>query len=58
MTDDEMGRQHKEGWTWVLSMLAQRFASSFGQYLGVTSHAVILVALMGVVNPACQKLRA
>ena len=26
--DDEMGRQHKEGWEWVLSMLAQRFAQS------------------------------
>jgi uncharacterized protein YndB with AHSA1/START domain len=25
--DDEMGLQHKEGWTWVLSMLAERFAS-------------------------------
>jgi len=25
--DDEMGHQHKEGWTWVLSMLAERFAS-------------------------------
>ena len=25
--DDELGRQHKEGWTWVLSMLAERFAS-------------------------------
>jgi len=25
--DDEMGRRHKEGWTWVLSMLAQRFAA-------------------------------
>jgi uncharacterized protein YndB with AHSA1/START domain len=25
--DDEMGRQHKEGWTWVLSMLAERFVS-------------------------------
>jgi hypothetical protein len=24
---DEMRRQHKEGWAWVLSMLAQRFAS-------------------------------
>jgi uncharacterized protein YndB with AHSA1/START domain len=24
--DDEMGRQHKEGWDWVLSMLAERFA--------------------------------
>jgi uncharacterized protein YndB with AHSA1/START domain len=24
--DDEMGRQHKEGWTWVLSTLAERFA--------------------------------
>jgi len=23
--DDEMGRQHEGGWTWVLSMLAQRF---------------------------------
>ena len=23
--DDEMGRQHKDGWDWVLSMLAQRF---------------------------------
>ncbi len=25
--DDAMGRQHKEGWTWVLSMLAERFAA-------------------------------
>ena len=25
--DDDMGRQHKEGWTWVLSMLAERFAA-------------------------------
>ena len=25
--DDELGRQHQEGWTWVLSMLAERFAS-------------------------------
>src|SRR5712692_8009593 len=25
--DDEMGRQHKEGWTWVLSALAEGFAS-------------------------------
>lgn len=25
--DDEMGRQHKDGWAWVLSMLAQRFVS-------------------------------
>ena len=24
--DDELGRQHKDGWTWVLSMLAERFA--------------------------------
>jgi uncharacterized protein YndB with AHSA1/START domain len=24
--DDEMGQQHKEGWTWTLSALAQRFA--------------------------------
>ena len=25
--DDAMGHQHKEGWTWVLSMLAERFAA-------------------------------
>jgi uncharacterized protein YndB with AHSA1/START domain len=25
--DDKMGRQHKDGWTWVLSMLAEQFAS-------------------------------
>jgi uncharacterized protein YndB with AHSA1/START domain len=25
--DDEMGRKHEQGWAWVLSMLAQRFAS-------------------------------
>jgi uncharacterized protein YndB with AHSA1/START domain len=25
--DDEMGRQHKEGWTWILSMLAESIAS-------------------------------
>jgi uncharacterized protein YndB with AHSA1/START domain len=25
--DDEMGRQHQDGWSWVLSMLAERFAS-------------------------------
>jgi uncharacterized protein YndB with AHSA1/START domain len=24
--DDEMGREHKEGWTWLLSMVAERFA--------------------------------
>ena len=23
--NDEMGRRHKDGWTWVLSMLAMRF---------------------------------
>jgi hypothetical protein len=23
--DDEMVRPHEEGWTWVLSMLAERF---------------------------------
>jgi hypothetical protein len=23
--DDERGIRHKEGWTWVLSMLAERF---------------------------------
>jgi uncharacterized protein YndB with AHSA1/START domain len=26
--DDEMGHRHQEGWTWVLSMLAERFAQS------------------------------
>jgi uncharacterized protein YndB with AHSA1/START domain len=26
--DDEMGRKHKDGWTWCLSMLAERFASA------------------------------
>jgi uncharacterized protein YndB with AHSA1/START domain len=26
--DDEMGRRHKDGWTWVLSMLAERFAAN------------------------------
>ena len=25
--DDEMGRQHKDGWTWALSILAERFAA-------------------------------
>jgi uncharacterized protein YndB with AHSA1/START domain len=25
--DDEMGRQHQDGWAWVLSMLAERFAA-------------------------------
>lgn len=25
--DDAMGRQHEEGWTWVLSMLNERFGS-------------------------------
>lgn len=25
--DDEMGRQHRDGWAWILSMLGQRFAS-------------------------------
>jgi uncharacterized protein YndB with AHSA1/START domain len=25
--DDELGRQHKDGWTWVLSMLAERFGA-------------------------------
>jgi len=23
--DDEMGRSHKEGWTWYLNVLAERF---------------------------------
>jgi uncharacterized protein YndB with AHSA1/START domain len=26
--DDEMGRRHQDGWTWVLSMLAERFSRS------------------------------
>jgi uncharacterized protein YndB with AHSA1/START domain len=26
--DDAMGRQHKDGWTWVLSLLAERFIKS------------------------------
>ena len=25
--DDDLGRQHRDGWTWVLSMLAERFGS-------------------------------
>ena len=25
--DDEMGHQHREGWTWILSMLAQGLAA-------------------------------
>jgi hypothetical protein len=25
--DDELGRQHKDGWTWILSALAEGFAS-------------------------------
>ena len=25
--DDAMGRRHEDGWTWVLSMLAERFAA-------------------------------
>jgi len=25
--DDELGRRHKEGWTWILSALADAFAS-------------------------------
>ncbi len=27
LADDEMGRGHKEGWTWTLSMLEQRLAA-------------------------------
>ena len=26
--DDEMGHRHKDGWTWILSMLAERFERS------------------------------
>ena len=26
--DDDLGRQHKDGWAWVLSALADRFASN------------------------------
>jgi uncharacterized protein YndB with AHSA1/START domain len=25
--DDELGRQHEEGWTWMLSLIEKRFAS-------------------------------
>jgi uncharacterized protein YndB with AHSA1/START domain len=25
--DDEMGLKHKDGWTWILSMLAERFGA-------------------------------
>ncbi len=25
--DDELGRQHHDGWTWILSMLAERFVA-------------------------------
>jgi uncharacterized protein YndB with AHSA1/START domain len=27
LPDDELGRQHEQGWTWMLSALAQRFES-------------------------------
>jgi hypothetical protein len=27
LPDDDMGRQHKEGWTWILSKLAEGFAA-------------------------------
>jgi len=27
LPDDEMGRQHKDGWTWILNMLAQAIAA-------------------------------
>jgi uncharacterized protein YndB with AHSA1/START domain len=27
LPDDEMGRQHQEGWTWIVSKLAERFES-------------------------------
>ena len=33
--DDAMGRQHKEGWNWILSMLAERFSS--GRSVPVTT---------------------
>jgi uncharacterized protein YndB with AHSA1/START domain len=26
--DDEMGRRHEQGWAWILSKLAERFATS------------------------------
>ena len=26
--DDELGHQHKEGWTWILAALAERFVST------------------------------
>jgi hypothetical protein len=28
LPDDDMGRQHKDGWSWMLSVLAERFVSS------------------------------
>jgi uncharacterized protein YndB with AHSA1/START domain len=28
VVDDEMGRGHKQGWTWLLDMVAERFAKS------------------------------
>jgi uncharacterized protein YndB with AHSA1/START domain len=28
LPDDAMGRQHEKGWTWVLSMLAERFGAA------------------------------
>lgn len=27
LPDDDMGRQHQDGWAWVLSMLSERFGS-------------------------------
>jgi len=32
--DDEMGRKHKEGWTWVLSALAEVFVSRKSSFHG------------------------
>jgi len=29
--DDQLGRQHEEGWTWILSALAQRFGGQTNQ---------------------------
>jgi len=31
LADEEMGKGHQEGWTWCLSMLAQRFGAAPGE---------------------------
>ena len=42
--DDEMGRRHKEGWTWAFSVLADCFASRPSDPTSIwRSRAVLLV---------------